>query len=375
MINDNLHNIGTDFEYVLRDKDSGRIIKHWTDNEIIKHENEITTEHFSEGGDLISAQTQPMRSFVGNFITYCIQDRPDNYVQSFMGTNANSSSGIQIGQGGTPTNAVAIGDTALQSLITHSASGMYYLAGSVALEADNTTNAGYITVKIQREFRNDSAATTYTVKECGIKDTAYLEARDVLSDISVGVGQRIRITYTFKLPTTTTKSWTKWYAQCFRSQAGNITNGFIDTSNTARTISQIFYAGNMNNSAGNLGAAAGVDTRGIVVGSGTNDCSWTDYNLQSKIAHGAGTLSYSACGDSAGGRYIAPATSGSSRIVEYWRDYTNNHATDSYTVSEIGAVVYNGTYNFLMLRWKPASAIVIAPGQVLTVKLKFKVTV
>ena len=136
---------------------------------------------------------------------------------------------------------------------------------------------------------------------------------------------------------------------------------FQDTSNTNRSHST---------AAARANAGSGIDTFGPVVGTGTTDPAWGDYNLGTKIAHGTGTgqLSYGAV------TFNAPVTDGNDRYFEVIRVFTNLSGA-SITVYEFGIICYTGSYYFLVCRDVNASGIEIPNGQALTLTYKIKITI
>ena len=84
-------------------------------------------------------------------------------------------------------------------------------------------------------------------------------------------------------------------------------------------------------------AAAGVTTRGIVVGSGTNAESFEDYVLQTPIANGsdAGQLSYALQE-----AYTYSFNAGTKVLTATHIRYINNNSGNNVDVNEVGAVVY-----------------------------------
>jgi hypothetical protein len=103
------------------------------------------------------------------------------------------------------------------------------------------------------------------------------------------------------------------------------------------------------NSGSGIYAGAGIDTFGIVVGTGNNPESLESYALGTKIASGnlAGQLSYSVTDPP------AVSTVGTTKTVA-WVRYFNNNSGGVITVNEVG-VYTKGTYDnstatFMMCR-------------------------
>ncbi len=363
-----LHNLGFDVEYIIKDKNGkSRIIDH---SEPIKIEGKVGFSDIDNNGDIVASHEQPMRSFVlksidAMFNTFATWN---NYCPYISG-GSDFSYGMICGSG---TNAVSISDTALQAKIEHSATnGIYYLDG--VYDQTPTINGSNIEIKFSREFRNDTAGSV-NISECGIATYAdsKLLARDVFtSGISLQSGYRRKITYTFSIPTSTSKSWLYNFAKIFDCSLGLKTVTMYDTSNTSRSFTRTSGYFGVNTFADSANSII----NGIQVGTGTDSVVWdTDYKLQTQIAHGAGAgqLQYSACADTP--HYVAPYTSGSSRIVEYWRDFTNSSGS-AITVNECGFVFnpQSPSANIMLARWL-TGGITVNNGEILTVKFKVKVT-
>jgi hypothetical protein len=121
-------------------------------------------------------------------------------------------------------------------------------------------------------------------------------------------------------------------------------NGTTRSDTTTQPASGLSSGGASNSSIYvNLGngiyAGAGVDTFGIVVGTGNNPESLESYALGTKIVSGnlAGQLSYSATDPP------AISTIGTTKTVA-WVRYFNNNSGGSITVNEVG-VYTKGTYD------------------------------
>lgn len=136
---------------------------------------------------------------------------------------------------------------------------------------------------------------------------------------------------------------------------------FKDTSGNPISADQIVASGC------SMLAPAGVDSYGIVVGTGTTNPSLDDYNLESKIPHGteSGQLSY---GDTTKYDY---SESGSVVVDQgCQRSFDNNSGADI-TVNEIGLIatinIGGQNVNVLLMR-DVISATTIPNGGRLTVK-------
>ena len=122
-----------------------------------------------------------------------------------------------------------------------------------------------------------------------------------------------------------------------------------------------------------LNASSGVDTYGIVVGSGSTPVTADDYNLASKIQHGtgAGQLSYGSCA------VDVPVVSGNNIDLTISRTFTNGSGADV-TINEIGLVArwYNGAYRSIMIaRDVLNTPVTVANGQNATVQYIIRTTI
>lgn len=151
----------------------------------------------------------------------------------------------------------------------------------------------------------------------------------------------------------------------------NINSQVIDINNTSKTI-PIGYISTYY-----LNALGGDDdaTSGIVVGSGTNAESNTNYALQTQIAHGtsAGKLDYGASS------FTAPAVVGANIDLVISRAFYNGSG-GNVSVNEIG--IYCKTYtvesaldSFCIIRDLLASTQVVANGETLTIQYTLRTTV
>jgi len=119
-----------------------------------------------------------------------------------------------------------------------------------------------------------------------------------------------------------------------------------DYNGLERTVWTHWYSGDVINGGGvflAMNADAGVDSYGILVGSGSTPVSYNDYNLALKISHGtgAGQLTYQSHSTSS-------SFSSTSSYVEINRTFVNNSGS-TVTVREVG----------LMARayWKDVNAV------------------
>jgi len=139
-------------------------------------------------------------------------------------------------------------------------------------------------------------------------------------------------------------SLVKQFMQLMKAQLSTVTITSLvkDTSNTDRTVNNYAYNFNIN-------AGLGIVTYGILVGTGTNAVTISDYVLQTPIAHGsgAGQLYYNAAAfDDAD-----VTVSGSDCYYDCKRFIENNSGGDI-NIKEIGVVCTGAvsTYKFLIDR-------------------------
>lgn len=141
----------------------------------------------------------------------------------------------------------------------------------------------------------------------------------------------------------------------------SITVNCIDTGGAGRNTS---YLANSY-----VDAAANNDDYGILVGTGANAVTITDYALQTKIADGAGAgqLLYGACTVDAD-----VSVDGSTAYFQLYRTFTNSSG-GSITIKEIGVVKYSGTYYLLLERSLSENTIADAASSTLTYKISITV--
>ena len=116
-------------------------------------------------------------------------------------------------------------------------------------------------------------------------------------------------------------------------------------------------------------AGATVITDGIVIGTGTDAVTISDYQLQTRIAHGtgAGQMQY-------GTQTFDSSTtvSGSNCYFQMARVFTNNSG-GTITVKEVGIYSSISTYDFMLDRTLIDQA--VTDGQTLTLQYKFQISV
>lgn len=147
----------------------------------------------------------------------------------------------------------------------------------------------------------------------------------------------------------------------------------IDTGNTSRTFPYTTAASGEGNY-GYFGALVNIEATGLRVGTGTNAVTPTDYELQSKIAHGSGggQMVYGAQ------TYEAVEVVGTTSRFRITRVFTNNSGA-SITVREIGGALGerdSGAIErfVLYIRDVLVSPSTVPDGASLTVRYRFSVT-
>ena len=134
------------------------------------------------------------------------------------------------------------------------------------------------------------------------------------------------------------------------------------TSGTVRGVTYPFGYGessSVDSTSYGLRAAAGIDTKGIQVGSGTNVESFEDYALQTQIANGTGVgqISYIASEP-----HSVTYDAGTKVLRDTLIRYFNNNSGGNVNVNEVGIVAYlQGQYNqnYMMSRDKLAATITV----------------
>jgi hypothetical protein len=145
----------------------------------------------------------------------------------------------------------------------------------------------------------------------------------------------------------------------------NQTNrNIVDTSGNSQSIG--------TNSVNFRASAAGGDSSyGIVVGTGTNTVTLTDYNLQTLIANGSGSgqLNYSIV------TLTSPTTTGSTRSFTISRSFQNSY-TSSTTINELGLNVYGySNHPLMILRDLIPGGQAVDPNNTVTVAYTISITV
>ena len=134
------------------------------------------------------------------------------------------------------------------------------------------------------------------------------------------------------------------------------------TNGTVRGLSYPFGYGDavsIEGTSAGLRAAAGVDTKGIVIGSGTNAETFEDYGLQTPIVNGtgAGQMSYIASE-----LHAITYDAGTKTLTDTLIRYFNNNSGGSVNVNEVGIVaLFQGQFaqNYMLSRDKLAATITV----------------
>lgn len=373
MNNLNQHNLGFGIEYNLLK--NGKIKEKWDDSPLPKMEGTIKIEDVSPEGIIVASHKHPLDSFVLNLIDQSIGSDGTRLARWNKGTANSNAIGIVCGSSST---AVALNQSSLVSKIANSAGGLYYETPTNC--SAPVLNGSYAEITMSRQVKNYSASPI-TINEYGIEySNNMIFCRDVITTgASLAVNYSRNITYTLKFPVSTSKAWLKNFMTNIQSTYNRVSMQYTDRTGTLvrpnnnTTFFDWWLFCNYS-----VRAAAGSSNYGIIVGTGNANVDWeNDYNLTTPIVHGngAGQLYHSACADDPS-RYKAPYTSGTSRIVEWWRDFTNNSG-NSITVNEAGVACYSVSelaYNVMIARWL-TGGITVPNGEALRIKFKPKVTV
>lgn len=153
------------------------------------------------------------------------------------------------------------------------------------------------------------------------------------------------------------KQWVQMIKSSFQAA---IEANVKDTGGTNRTF----------NFSLNIAAGIGIDTRGLVVGTGANAVTISDFQLQTKIAHGTGAtqIKYEAV------VFEAFTLVGSTASFVIKRRFENASGA-TITVAEAGIYEFDGIYCFCMARDVLATPQDVLNGQILELKYTFKTTV
>jgi len=148
-----------------------------------------------------------------------------------------------------------------------------------------------------------------------------------------------------------------------------------DTANVSRLAGAYNAGATWYNWFYTAAAAIGIDTYGMVVGTGVTPVALTDYKLDVPIAQGvgAGQMRYS------GASYqVGKISSGANRSFKLIRWFTND-SPGAITVNEVGFIArpYNhllGQFNILICRDVLAVPVVVGVGELITVEMSFQIT-
>jgi hypothetical protein len=157
-------------------------------------------------------------------------------------------------------------------------------------------------------------------------------------------------------------SLVKQFLQCTKYNFSSASLGTTvkDTGGTLRALA---------NTTLDLRANAGIDTTGIVVGTGTNAVTISDYQLQTKILTGAtaGKLNYALM--------LFPdadvTVDGSTVRYDFNRTFTNSSGGDI-TIQEVGLYA-NNSYYFMLDRTLFVKTITNGTGAILTYRIQISV--
>ena len=175
------------------------------------------------------------------------------------------------------------------------------------------------------------------------------------------------------------KSFVKAFLVTMYRQFSKLTYGTLDTGNTTRTFTDdniVYYVNACTGNFWTLASTSGVNNTistqiGIVVGTGVNAVTTTDYALQTLIADGvvATQLEY-------GAMYVYPVTvSAPNATLDIERIFRNSSG-GTITIKELGiyykAGAANNCYYYCMVR--DLSTIAVLNGEYLKVTYTFQIT-
>lgn len=266
--------------------------------------------------------------------------------QGFRGHNTFlSTAGMVIGSG----DAVfSVNNIDLDGRISHGTS-----SGQMSYGVANFPEIGFAnniwTAIWTRTFTNNTAAAI-TVKECGMGHFSsfftstgryFLFARDILDiPIDVHPTEVLEIQYRMRMSFSGLGSdnWTRnawnWFfsstVDCTGDGEGEFGHGYMSCKNMAGGVSSSDATPGNRSSGTTRGYAR--NEVGLRVGTGDNEFSVEDFDLDAIIAHGTGSgqLVYDS-----NGRYAAISYSGKKWTATIHRELTNNSGADI-TVKEIG---------------------------------------
>ena len=164
-------------------------------------------------------------------------------------------------------------------------------------------------------------------------------------------------------------SFLKQFGQVlYGSMSAGYIGDIVDTGGTTRTINyRMCYSSYTTGMAVN--AATSNSNYGIQVGTGSTAPAISNYALQTKIAHGTGVgqLQYAAC------TVGSPSATSTQATFKITRVFTNGTA-NPITVEEIGLVLYDIQYYYLVIR-DITGGIAVAASQSLTVNYDLTTTI
>jgi hypothetical protein len=148
-----------------------------------------------------------------------------------------------------------------------------------------------------------------------------------------------------------------------------------DTTNTSRSAGGYIAGGTWYNWFYLADAIAGVDSYGMVIGTGNTPVALTDYILATQIAQGTGAnqMRYAASSYQAG-----KISSGANRSYKLLRFFANDSG-GAITVKEVGFIArpYNhliGQFNILICRDVLGAPVTVNDGEGITVEMSFQIT-
>jgi hypothetical protein len=333
----------------------------------------IKATHCRADGSIVKQIVQDIDSFVinnWNSYVFGIHTGVGGRLGWDAGGGLDAYNSIIVGSGSAP---VTYADTALQTQILHGNTSGRLQANAPTIAFDSSTGEA----KIDRLFENIVAASTVTVRECGIRVNTgnstsstggLLIIRDTFdSDFTLNHTDSLTIEYKITLPYGSLN-----YHRLFSQHLICRTNNNMALTNATNTL--------VNGTFGSGDGALNFTTfnmrnnRGIVLGTGNTATSISDVAMASGIGHGtgAGQLIYGECTNTS----LLSNSTTSNFSVWYLTRYFENRSGGNITINEIG-LVSNATINstnqvYLFDRRVLASPVTVPDNTIVTAIWKFR---
>lgn len=331
---------------------------------VIRPKGTLSVVHRDANGNIKAKWDQPMDSHIRQFWTGWAwsllyggeYDRTglsgsggSRAIQQIPLQQANSVRGILVG---TSDTALAYTNTQLGGRINFGSSSNQLAASAGSQSIDFGTGIATIT----REFTNQNAVTTPTVRECGIgiganntTASVFLAVRDLLAaPVTLLFAETLAISYTIDFDVNTDN-----FGRLFANLAHARTNAnvsFYDTNGSVFDDTPLLIDFNMG-----LNSNSYVTNQGVVLGSGSNAVAWSDYDMDAEITNGSGSgqlVYYASLVDFQFQLRTDTQPSGGTDI--YIKRLVRNEGSSNVNISEIGlksvAQTFGGDFPVLYTR-------------------------